>query len=71
MLEHKFLSAHIGGLRLAIDDTRLHQHPGLDREVSAYISQGWKLHKTLIVPRDDRGFWLVLHLTREAETAGK
>lgn len=65
MVEHKFISGHIEGLRLALDDMRIHEHKGLMEDLSKYFEDGWELDDYRLVPRDTNGFWVMFHLTRD------
>jgi len=64
MTEHKFLSAHISGLRPAMDDKRIHEHRALNKELAGFINDGWELFDTQSVHRNESGFWLLFHLVR-------
>ena len=66
MREHKIISGYFGGVRLAMEDSKLHEHPNLDRELDKFYQRGWKIEHIRPVPMDTQGFWVLFHLVREA-----
>ena len=67
MKEHKFISAYIEGLKLALEDYKTHEHLNLHKELQPQFDQGWDIENFKVVPRDQSGFWVMMHLIREAD----